>query len=180
MFRLLLLMLLVVLQIVSGVEIHIDEYGVATVKIVTAFNEGLNVVDLPVDPIVETIEIALGNRTLVPIYEEGKLYVISPEAGTATITYLANISAEGGVLVLRVNSNTTVKLVLSPAAVLLTLPLNIVDAYYENSELIIVFQGPQTLEYTVREVTPTPSPTCLLYTSPSPRDLSTSRMPSSA
>ena len=37
-------------------------------------------------------------------------------------------------------------------------------------ELIIVNDGKQTLEVD----------TCLLYTSPSPRDLSTSRMPSSA
>ena len=38
-------------------------------------------------------------------------------------------------------------------------------------------QGPQRVELERRRVE---IPSCLLYTSPSPRDLSTSRMPSSA
>ena len=39
---------------------------------------------------------------------------------------------------------------------------------------------PQCLTFTPDEVCPVCAGTCLLYTSPSPRDLSTSRMPSSA
>ena len=58
-------------------------------------------------------------------------------------------------------------------------------AYYEGEERlgqVRFFKTRFGLHSSVSEVTPTGKTviTCLLYTSPSPRDLSTSRMPSSA
>ena len=47
----------------------------------------------------------------------------------------------------------------------------IVDWLSEQADVVIRFQGGHNAGHTL---------VCLLYTSPSPRDLSTSRMPSSA
>ena len=53
----------------------------------------------------------------------------------------------------------------------------------QNHEVIIVDNLSRRkidIDLEVESLTPITSITCLLYTSPSPRDLSTSRMPSSA
>ena len=54
------------------------------------------------------------------------------------------------------------------------------DGYYFSSKLSRSKLDDRSFDLTVRRANRSLSGACLLYTSPSPRDLSTSRMPSSA
>lgn len=181
-----LLILLLILQAsVTQVEIVIGSDGVAIVNMNVSLEEGLNAVKLPVEPIVGTIEVIMNNRTLIPIYENKTLYIFAPIAGSAYITYVANMTIADSILRLSIKENVLVKLVLNPNVIPLTLPLNIVNTYYYNENLVIEFYGPQDIEYVVREtplslittpvptnttVTPSPTttPTTTTITSPSP------------
>ena len=68
----------------------------------------------------------------------------------------------------------------SPGTLEVTFERNFFDSIYQGSDdaFIVLADGDEP-SYSEIETTAT-SRTCLLYTSPSPRDLSTSRMPSSA
>lgn len=184
-YTLLILLLILQVSLTQQVEIVIGDDGVAIVNMNVSLEEGLNAVKLPIEPIIGTIEVIMNNRTLIPIYENKTLYIFAPITGNAYITYVANMTITDSILRLSIKENVSVKLVLSPNIIPLTLPLNIVNTYYHNENLVIEFYGPQDIEYVVRETplpsittpaptnttvisSPTTTPITTIITSPSP------------
>ncbi len=153
----LLAILVIALQVLS-IQIHIDSSGVVTVSMDVDVTQGVNKIKLPVQPIVESIEVTVGNDILTPVYSNGTLYVFSPVNGTAHISYLANITTTNGVLEFDIVSKSLIKLVLSSNIILLSVPSNLVNFNYSNSNLILYLYGPQTIQYVVKKVVTTPSP----------------------
>ncbi|MCD6421716.1 MAG: hypothetical protein J7L17_04855, partial [Thaumarchaeota archaeon] len=94
--KLYLLLLFLLVSHQAAPVLTIDSSGVVEVDLRTAVVEGLNEVALPVEPLPETIEVKVDGKALIPIYENGSLYFLSPSSGEAEITYLANITAADG------------------------------------------------------------------------------------
>jgi hypothetical protein len=158
------------------VEIRVGGDGVATVTLVASVDAGVTAIELPVDPIAVTIDVNSSASSIEWMLEDGYLYIASPSQGTVRVTYIANASIENGVIMLSVRTNTSVRLVLAPTIVLLTLPENIASIKtLPGGELEIVFTEPTTISYTIAQpittiTTPTtttsPSPTYTQTTSP--------------
>ena len=75
--KLCLLLLLLLASQPASIMISIDSGGVAEARLKVSISEGLNEVRLPVEPIPETIEVTMDNRSLIPLYENGNLYLFS-------------------------------------------------------------------------------------------------------
>jgi len=128
----------------------IDSSGVVEASIRMAVSEGLNEVKLPAEPIPETIEVMMGGKPLIPIYENGSLYFLSPAPGEVKITYLVNISARNHIFSFRILGENLTGLMIDPQVILLTAPEKIEGMEYVNGKLLIKFYGPEEIEYAVR------------------------------
>jgi hypothetical protein len=157
----------------SSVEIRVGGDGVATVTLVASVDAGVTAIELPVDPIAVTIDVNSSASSIEWMLEDGYLYIASPSQGTVRVTYIANASIENGVIMLNVRTNTSVRLVLAPTIVLLTLPENIASIKtLPGGELEIVFTEPTTISYTIAQpITTITTPTTT--TSPSPTTTTT-------
>lgn len=159
------MLLLIALQalIPQIVVVSIDSSGVVSVYMDIDLVEGVNEIRLPIEPVVESIEVRMGNQSIVPVYSDGILYVFAPSNGSARISYLANISIDEGVFRFVIESNSLIKLVLSSNVVLLTVPENLVNFSYVDNELVLYIYGPQIVEYIVKQ-RPTATPTTVTQT----------------
>lgn len=138
------------------VQVAIASDGVVFVEINVNVDEGLNAIELPIEPIPESIIVSLNNAALTPMYEEGVLYIFSPSSDAVKITYLANISVVNNLFSFDVKGGGLVKLTLSPEIILLSVPDNVMNFEYVNNGLVVEFYGPQKIEYVVRkEITQT-------------------------
>ena len=132
-------------------EIAIDSSGVVAVAIVTEVSIGINEIAVPVEPLIETLEVSVDGTALASIYEGRVLYVFSDRSGTARISYLALVSeTERGVLAFNIVGSSVVRLILDPNVILLTLPANLLGARLENGRLVLELRGPELIEYALR------------------------------
>uniref|UniRef100_A0A7C5YWM7 Winged helix-turn-helix transcriptional regulator n=1 Tax=Ignisphaera aggregans TaxID=334771 RepID=A0A7C5YWM7_9CREN len=141
--------------------VSIDEYGTALVEIHMHLDNGLQIIELPIEPIPETI-IAVANEKPIPIiYENNTLYLIVEESSTIEISYIANISIKDGIFHLIIKRNISAILKIPIASIiLLTLPREIISYKEEDNTFILIIKGPQELRYTLR------IPTTPIQTSP--------------
>jgi len=149
---LILLMALFAVSQPPAIQVTINSNGVVVVQMDLWADEGLNVIKLPVTPIPESITVSVDNSTLIPIYENGSLYVFSPTSGNLKIDYLANISARGGVFSFEAATGELIRLVLKPEIILLSVPDNLVNFTYVGKDLLIEFYGPEKIEYAVKNI----------------------------
>ena len=136
----------------SGVLITIDEYGVAHVVLNVSVSSGLGSVVLPAKPVVASLIVSEDGRLLTPIYipENNTLFFVARAPGVVTVRYVANVTVEGGIVSFEVG-NVTARLVLAPNVVLLDIPGRVLETGYDRGgRLYVVFQGPATVEYTVK------------------------------
>ncbi len=133
------------------IQVTVNSNGVVVVQMDLWVDEGLNLIKLPVTPIPESITVLMDNLTLIPIYENGSLYVFSPTSGSVEINYLANISVKDDIFSFDVMGGALVRLILKPEIILLSVPDNAVNFTYTDKELLIEFYGPQTIEYVVKK-----------------------------
>jgi len=78
------------------------------------------------------------------VLENEHLYIASPSQATVRLTYIANASIENSVITLNVRTNSSVRLVLAPTILLLTLPENVTSiTTLPGGELEIISQGQQ-------------------------------------
>jgi len=153
---------------IQSVEIRVGGDGVATVTLIASVDAGVTTIELPVDPIAVTIDVNSSVSGVEWVLEDGYLYIASPSQGTVRVTYIANASIENGSIMLNVKTNSSVRLILAPTIVLLTLPENIVSIKtLPGGELEIVFTGPATISYTITQPTTTIT-TPATTTSPTP------------
>ena len=148
--KLCLLLLLLLVSQPASIMVSIDSSGVAEARLKVSISEGLNEVKLPAEPIPETIEVTVDNRSLIPLYENGSLYFFSPAPGEAEITYLVNISSRDGVFYFELTGEELIKLLLAPQIILLTIPEEIENLTYLDDSLQIEFYAPEEIEYVVR------------------------------
>jgi len=167
----LLLLTLLTPQVLAGTPtlravVSIGEDGVAVVRVEVQLSEGLNEVSLPVEPVELTVEVESADVTWV---REGlTLYLLSPRNLTAVVTYVANVTAVGGVLVLQVAEGARVRVELRGGVALLSVPENVLS--YEElggGAVALEVLGPATLEYTLVQETAVPTPT--VAPTPTPR-----------
>ena len=149
-----------------AVSIEIDSKGVVKVNFNATLSTGLNRVSLPVEPVPETILVRLDGSTLTPIYSNMTLVIPSESSGLASISYVANVSIVGGRASFKIGS-ARVYLKALKGVILLTLPENIIEAHVSDDTLIIVFDAPEEISYTLAKskvtVAPAPAPTEYLY-----------------
>ena len=153
--KLCLLLLFLLVSHQAAPVLTIDSSGVVEVDLRAAVVEGLNEVALPVEPLPETIEVKVDGKALIPIYENGSLYFLSPSSGEAEITYLANITAADGGFKFRVEGSDAVDLILDPNVILLTVPERIENLTYLDGRLLIRFRAPEEIAYAIRRETAT-------------------------
>ena len=173
---LILLMALFAVSQPPAIQVTINSNGVVVVQMDLWADEGLNVIKLPVTPIPESITVSVDNSTLIPIYENGSLYVFSPTSGNLKIDYLANISARDGVFSFEAATGELIRLVLKPEIILLSVPDNLVNFTYVGEDLLIEFYGPEKIEYAVKNI----SASTLVTSTGSMTTTTTMESPSSA
>ncbi len=141
----------------QSVVIDISEDGVVSVEIHEYFDEGLQTVKVPVEPIPETI-IAIADGAPIPVmYENYTLYLIVQKPSSIEISYIANTSILDSIFYLMIKTNTTITLRMPiVSTVLLTVPREIISYKREDDMLILIIRGPQELRYTLRpqQITP--------------------------
>ncbi len=145
---------ILLLSLVS-VDISIEPSGTVHVHMVLQLNEGLNEIPLPVEPIVPSIVVNESGKVLIPIYQNGTLYVYAPAAGIASVDYIANVSAKDSILQFDIRANYSYDLRISSNIVLLTLLKNVKSVSYSNGELVVSLSGPQTVQYVVKKLATT-------------------------
>ena len=146
----LVLALLLLVSQPPAILLSIDSSGVVEAEIKLMVSEGLNEVKLPAEPIPETIEVQVDDKTLIPIYDNGSLYFFSPTPGEAEITYLVNITAEDSIFSFEILGENLTSLKISPQIILLSAPEKVERLEYVDDELLIKLYGPEEIEYAVR------------------------------
>ncbi|MEM3967450.1 MAG: hypothetical protein QXK04_06740, partial [Ignisphaera sp.] len=144
-----------------NITIYIDGNGVAIVTITTDAIEGISSISLPIEPLEPTIEVRCDDYEIPWLLTDTlQLHLYTENRCSVTVSYIANVSIQGGVLAIDIAGGIPVKLALDPKIVLLTVPQNIASVAYENGLLTIVFTGPVTIAYTMlTEKLPTTQPT---------------------
>ncbi len=135
----------------SLILLSIDSSGVVEADLKIMASEGLNEIKLPAEPIPETIEVMMDGKPLIPIYENGSLYFLSPISGEAEISYLVNVSARDHVFGFRILGENLTSLRLASQVILLTIPEKIENLEYVDGDLLIKFYGPEKIEYAVKK-----------------------------
>jgi len=147
----LILALLLLVSQPPAILLSIDPSGVVEADIKLMASEGLNEVKLPAEPIPETIEVQVDDKTLIPIYDNGSLYFFSPISGEAEITYLVNITAKDSIFSFKILGENLTSLKISPQIILLSAPEKVESLEYVDDELLIKLYGPEEIEYAVRQ-----------------------------
>ncbi|MCX8167921.1 MAG: winged helix-turn-helix transcriptional regulator [Ignisphaera sp.] len=140
-----------VLYAQDSVMITINEHGVVSVEIHAHLNDGLQIVEAPVEPIPETIVAVADGEPIPVMYENRTLYLIVQESSSVNISYIANVSIVDSIFYLLIETNITTTLRIPvPNVVLLTVPREIVSYEREGNTLTLTIRGPQELRYTLR------------------------------
>ena len=152
---------------VEEILIHIKSNGVVIVEIRGAVSKGFNSIHLPVAPIPISIETYINNVLIPAIYTNETLYIPSTSEGVFHVRYVANTTSVNGKVLFKI-ANETVKLVIEPGIILLSIPRNIISVSYDDGNLVIEIIGPTTIEYTLATAVSTPItiPTKETHTTP--------------
>lgn len=134
-------------------QIYIDSDGVPHVRVETRLSAGINSVNMPTTPIVETIAVILSGQELPFIYDDksNTLYIVSTADANCSIEYVANASIENNVFSLSLSKLYVYRLLLAPNIILVTVPNNISGyGYVNNSILYIEFSDEPAISYIVK------------------------------
>lgn len=142
-----------------SIVVHVESTGIVNVYMLVTLEPGINTIQLPVEPILATLEVTINGTPVTPVYDNGSLYVLSETKAVANITYIAMIAETDGVLSFNISSRIRVTMVFDPNIVLLSLPKNILDTRIIDGRLVVVIEGPEHIEYIVKQVTMTTLPT---------------------
>lgn len=129
------------------VLLRVSPEGVVYVNLTAPVEPGLNVLECPVEPIVVTLEALLDGTHIPVVYYDGAIAVVADREGTVMVNYVANISVEDSVAVLRYGSDSEAILVVPPTVVLLALPQRLTEARLEGNMLVIRFRGPANVSF---------------------------------
>ena len=133
---------------ITEILVRIKNNGVVVIEIRGSVSEGFNSLHLPITPIPISIEVYI-NDTLIPtIYANETLYIPSIGKGALYIRYIANTTSANGKIMFNI-TNETVKLIIEPSIILLSVPGRIINVSYDDGNLVIEVVGPTTIEYTV-------------------------------
>ncbi len=132
----------------SSINVTIENDGTVIVIIEGTTEAGLNIINLPIEPLEASIEVYL-NDTLIPaLYVNNSIVIPSNTSSNFKITYIANTSVlPNDRLSFNVLTNDTIELVLKPQVILFTIPENIISTRVSDSNIIIDFRGPTTIIY---------------------------------
>jgi len=151
-------------------EVTIENDGTVVVVIEGTAEAGLNIINLPIEPLEASIEVYLNNTLIPTLYVNNSIVIPSNTSSNFRITYIANTSVlPNDRLSFNVLTNDTIELVLKPQVILFTIPENIISTRVSDSNIIIDFQGPTTIIYgivvrTTTITTTTPPPTTTITT----------------
>lgn len=140
---------------VNGINITIREDGVVVVNLSVTVDTGLNKFQLPAEPIVATITVNVNGSILPIFYSNNTLYLPSDKSGTGEINYLVKVETSGRSSWFTINTNKTVWVDIAPNIILIGSPKNVINATIEDGHLLLVVEGPLTLNYTITEATGT-------------------------
>ena len=132
----------------SVVVVTIESNGVVIVELNISVSEGLNNIILPVKPIPETITVVEAGENIPSIYYNNSLIIPAKKSGTAYVRYVANVTMVGGKIVLEI-SEAIITLRVMKGIVLLSIPENLINASIRDSTLILKFEGPAKIVYTI-------------------------------
>ena len=159
----------------SSINVTIEDDGTIVVVIEGTTEAGLNIINLPIEPLEASIEVYLNNTLIPTLYVNNSIVIPSNTSSSFKITYIANTSIlPNDRLSFNVLTNDTIKLVLKPQVILFTIPEDIINTKVSDSNIIIDFQGPTTIVYgvitrtvtTTTTTTPPPTETTVTTTSP--------------
>jgi len=153
-------------------EVTIENDGTVVVVIEGTAEAGLNIINLPIEPLEASIEVYLNNTLIPTLYVNSSIVIPSNTSSNFRITYIANTSVlPNDRLSFNVLTNDTIELVLKPQVILFTIPENIISTRVSDSNIIIDFQGPTTIIYgivvrttTITTTTTTPPATTTVNT----------------
>lgn len=158
----------------SSINVTIENDGTVVVVIEGTTEAGLNIINLPIEPLEASIEVYLNNTLIPTLYVNNSIVIPSNTSSSFKITYIANTSIlPNDRLSFNVLTNDTIELVLKPQVILFTIPEDIISTKVSDSNIIIVFRGPTTIVYgvitrTVTTTTTTPPLTETTVTTTSP------------
>ncbi len=137
---------------VGGIAtIYIDKNGVAHVVININISRGLNMIQLPIKPIVATLEAQINGSEIPIIYSNDTLYLASPLSGEAVIRYIAVSIYRNNSFELYIGGQNQVRLVANPEIILLIDPSKIISSnIYPNNTLEILVQAPINITYMIK------------------------------
>ncbi len=140
---------------ISTVMVTIDVNGVVYGTVSGEVLGSLNEISLPTHPIPASVEVYVNDTMIPAIVVNNTVYVPARGKSTFTIKYISNTTASNGVFKVDIVSKDTITLIIAPNVVLLSMPEKIINTYYLDDNLAFVFEGPVTIEYTVKEAPPT-------------------------
>lgn len=146
--------------------ITINSSGVVYIEIKGYVQMGINFFECPVEPISATIEALLDNEPIPIIYYNNSIIVVSNGNGSATISYVANVTIEDGKSSFYYNSTREAILIIPPNVLLTPESLTLIDAFVKDNKLFLKLKGPALISFVVSKeagepgtITPTTPPT---------------------
>ncbi len=146
--------------------VRISNEGVVYVYITGKVIEGLNTIQLPIEPDEASIKITINGELKPGILMNNTLYIPSSSKGDVKVVYLAKTQVSNGVFAFNVSSDAEVTLVCDSMVILLSLPKEITDVFYNDSSLVIKFKGLTLIKYIISEVVTTTTPATTTTTTP--------------
>ena len=132
----------------SSINVTIEDDGTVIVVIEGTTEVGLNIINLPIEPIEASIEVYLSNTLIPTLYVNNSVVIPSNTSSNFKIIYIANTSILlNDKLSFNVLTNDTIELVLKPQVILFTIPENVISTRVSDNNIIIDFQGPTTIIY---------------------------------
>jgi len=133
--------------------IRIGPDGVARAYLRGTVDPGLNEVLLPAEPIIASIVARVNGSVVAAFYQNGTLFVPSPGPGVLEVEYIVNVRVEGAASWFNITADYPVIVEVAPNIILIGVPEGIADTRVEDGTLILLIQGPTTINYTITNIT---------------------------
>lgn len=143
------------------VVITIDSNGAVYVELNSTAELGVNFFECPVEPILATIEASVDDEPVPTIYYNNSIVVVSSKIGSIKVSYIANVTFEGGVVSFYYSLAREATLIIPPNIILMPGDLTLIDARVRDGKLFLRFKGPGNISFVVGEtgkLGPEPSP----------------------
>ena len=144
--------------VISG-SIHLSSTGVPKIILNGSTTEGFEKIPLPSAPLPASIILHVNGELITPIVVNNSIILSVDRGSNFEIQYIPNTTISRGIVRFDYYSDYETTMYVDRNIVLLSLPKNILDSYYEGDTLVIKFMGSYTIEYTVKEGANTPPPT---------------------